>query len=239
MNDSVNDAYTQTADWLVGTAKRNPEALLVLGAGLALLMRSRSKSAPVLPAAPTPIYPSYPTEGAAQRSPGWTEGLSRVADGVSGYAADVKNRVTDATAAATTAATEYAGNFGRTISTETSRLADQAHSAVQSGAGRILEAQPLAVAVFGAAAGAALAAFIPSTDLESRTMGSTREAIVDAANKVGENLIGAAGEAGERLKQGVVDRGISSDGIKELAHDVADTFASKVSAAVNNDPHQG
>ena len=33
MNDSVNDAYTQTADWLVGTAKRNPEALLVLGAG--------------------------------------------------------------------------------------------------------------------------------------------------------------------------------------------------------------
>jgi hypothetical protein len=237
MNDTVNDAYTQTADWLVGTAKRNPEALLVLGAGLALLMRSRSKSASATPAAP--IYPSYPTEGTAERSPGWTEGLSRVADGVSGYAADVKNRVTDATAAATTAATEYAGNFGRTISTGTSRLADQAHSAVQSGAGRILEAQPLAVAVFGAAAGAALAAFIPSTDLESRTMGSTREAIVDAANKVGENLIGAAGEAGERLKQGVVERGISSDGIKELAHDVADTFASKVSGAANNDPHQG
>jgi hypothetical protein len=34
------------SDWLVDTAKRNPEALLVLGAGLALLMRSRSKSAP-------------------------------------------------------------------------------------------------------------------------------------------------------------------------------------------------
>ena len=231
MTDSVNDAYTQAADWLVSTAKRNPEALLVLGAGLALLMRSRGKSAPVLPAAP--IYPSYPAERTAERSPGWTEGLSRAAEGVSGYAADVKDRVTGATAAAT----EYAGNVGRSISTETSRLAEQANSAVQSGAGRILDAQPLAVAVFGAAAGAALAAFIPSTEVESRTMGSTREAIVDAANKVGENLIGAAGEAGERLKQGVVERGISSEGIKELAHDVADTFTSKVSGAANNEPH--
>jgi hypothetical protein len=224
MTDSVNDAYTQAADWLVGTAKRNPEALLVLGAGLALLMRGRGRAPAVAPG-----RSSYTEAGTTERS----DGLSRAADGVSGYATDIKDRVTGAAATAT----EYAGNVGRTISSETSRLAEQAQSAVHTGTGRILDAQPLAVAVFGAAAGAALAALIPSTEVESRTMGSTREAIVDAANKVGENLLDAAGEAGERLKQGAVDRGISSEGIKELAHDVAGSFTSKISGTTNSDPH--
>lgn len=228
MTESANDAYTQAADWLVGTAKRNPEALLVLGAGLALLMRGRGKSS-----SPPPVSPSYGSEGMAQRTPGWKEGLSRAVDSVGGYATDVKDRVTDAA----TAATEYAGNVGRTISTETTRLADQAHTAVQSGAGQILDAQPLAIAAFGIAAGAALAALIPATEVESRTLGSTREAIVDAANKVGENLFDAAGEAGERLKQGAAERGISSEGIKDLAHDVADTFTSSISGATKSDSH--
>ena len=228
MTDSVNDAYTQATDWLVGTAKRNPEALLVLGAGLALLMRGRGKSLSAPSSAPT-----YASGETAQRSPVSTEGFSRPADDASGYATDVKNKVADAASATA----EYAGNFGRTILSETSRFTDRAQSTVQSSTSRILDAQPLAVAVFGAAAGAALAALIPSTEVESRTMGSTREAIIDAANKAGENLFDAAGEAGERLKQGAVERGISSGGIKDLAHEVADTFTSKVSGATKSDPH--
>jgi hypothetical protein len=227
MSDSASDAYTQAANWLVGTAKRNPEALLVLGAGLALLMRSGGKS-PSLP----PTSSGYAGTETAARSPGWKEGLSRAADSVSGYAADIKDRVSDAAGAAS----GYAGNVGRSISTETSRLTDQAQSAVQSSAGRILDAQPLAVAAFGVAAGAALAALIPTTRMEAQTLGSTREAIVDAANSVGENLMDAASEAGERLKQGALDRGLSSDGIKELAHEVADTFTSKASGSAKSDP---
>ena len=34
------DVYGRAGDWLIGTAKRHPEALLVLAAGCALLMRS-------------------------------------------------------------------------------------------------------------------------------------------------------------------------------------------------------
>jgi hypothetical protein len=221
MTESASDAYTQAADWLVGTAKRNPEALLVLGAGLALLMRGRGKtsSSPV-------VSPSYQPGGAVTGpSSGWTDGLSRTADNVSGYAADMKDRV----GVAATAATEYAGSVGRTISSETSRLAEGASSAVQSGAGRVLDAQPLAIAAFGIATGAALAVLIPSTEMESRTFGSTREAIVDAANQVGENLLDAAGAAGERLTQGAAERGLNAEGLKDLAHDVGETFASKVS----------
>jgi hypothetical protein len=228
MTDSTSDAYTQAADWLVGTAKRNPEALLVLGAGLALLMRGRGKSSPA------PSVTPFDGSGVLdERSPGWKDGLSRAADGVGGYATEVKDRV----AGAATAVTEYAGKVGRTISTETTRMADQAHTAVQSGTGRLLDAQPLAVAAFGIAAGAAMAALVPATDVEARTLGSTREAIVDAANKAGENLFDAAGEAGERLKQGAAERGLSSEGIKDLAHDVADTFTSRVSGTAKSDSH--
>jgi hypothetical protein len=37
------------------------------------------------------------------------------------------------------------------------------------------------------------------------------------------------GEAGERLKQAVAERGLRSEGLMGLAHEVADTFATKVS----------
>jgi hypothetical protein len=227
MTDSANDAYTQATDWLVGTAKRNPEALLVLGAGLALLMRGRGKTS-----SSSMVSPSYQPGVVTGPSPGWTDGLSRTADNVSGYAADMKDRV----GVAATVATEYAGSVGRTISSETSRLAEGASSAVQSGAGRVLDAQPLAIAAFGIAAGAALAVLIPSTEMESRTFGSTREVMVDAANQVGENLLDAAGAAGERLTQGAAERGLNAEGIKDLAHDVGETFASKVSGTPKSDP---
>jgi hypothetical protein len=219
------DTYTQAADWLIGTAKRNPEALLVLGAGLALLMRGRGRSNSVSPASP-----GYSTGQMGGQSPGWS--ASRAADTISGYAAGVKDRVGEAASAAT----EYAGNAGQTISTGATRLTGQAQSAVQSSASRILDAQPLAVAVFGAAAGAALAALLPVSEVEARTLGSASETIVDAANQIGENLLGAASEAGERLKQGAVERGISAEGIKELAHDVADTFTGKVSGRAKPGP---
>jgi hypothetical protein len=100
---------------------------------------------------------------------------------------------------------------------------------VETGIGYVLREQPLAVVVLGVAAGAALAALLPSTEVEDRTLGPAHEAIADAAGKVGENLMGAAGEAGERLKQRAAERGLSSEGLKGLAHEVADTFANKVS----------
>src|SRR5690349_14330388 len=41
-NLAASDTYTQAGDWLVGTARRNPEALLLVAAGCCLLMRSGS-----------------------------------------------------------------------------------------------------------------------------------------------------------------------------------------------------
>ena len=41
---SDRDVYSQTGSWLLGTVRRNPEALLLMAAGCCLMMRSRSSS---------------------------------------------------------------------------------------------------------------------------------------------------------------------------------------------------
>jgi hypothetical protein len=100
---------------------------------------------------------------------------------------------------------------------------------MQSGMDRVLRDQPLAVAMAGLAAGAAVAAVFPSTEIEDRTFGGAREALTEAAGKAGERVMGAAGKAGDRLKSGAEERGLTSEGLKELAGEVADTFTSAVS----------
>jgi hypothetical protein len=41
---SERDTYSQAGDWLLGTVRRNPEALLLMAAGCCLMMRSGSAS---------------------------------------------------------------------------------------------------------------------------------------------------------------------------------------------------
>jgi len=227
MNRNIgSDAYAQASHWLIGTAKRHPEALLVLAAGCALLMRGGGISSSRLSSAAgyTKDHYGIPEQGA--RTP---EGASRAVEGATEYASDIKDRVADAAISYASSVSDYAGSVGRTISTQTSRLAGETQSTVETGIAYVLREQPWAVVVLGVAAGAALAALLPSTDVEGRTLGPARQAIADAAGKVGGNLMDAAGEAGERLKQGVAERGLNSEGFKGLVHEVADTFTSKVS----------
>ena len=225
-----NDAYTHASQWLIGTARRNPEALLVLAAGCALLMRGGGSSPSRGSSAVGHNGDYYGNPEPEARSPGsWSAGASRAVESATEHASDIKDRVTDAASSYASSVSDYAGSVGRTISTQTSRLADQTQSSVETGIGYVLREQPLAVVVLGVAAGAALAALLPSTEVEDRTLGPAHEAIADAAEKVGGNLMEAVGEAGERLKQGAAERGLSSEGLKGLAHEVADTFANKVS----------
>ena len=43
-HDQFVNSYGQPMDWLMATARRNPEAFLVMAAGAALLMRGRGSS---------------------------------------------------------------------------------------------------------------------------------------------------------------------------------------------------
>ena len=102
---------------------------------------------------------------------------------------------------------------------------------LSSGFGQLLREQPLALVVAGLAAGAAVAALLPSTDLEERTLGGARDAISGVAGKVGGNLMEAATDAGRQLTQGAAER--ATQGFKELAQDVVGQFTEKVAGATD------
>lgn len=207
---------TNAGEWLIGTAKRNPEALLVLGAGCALLMRGGRSSHRV---------PGQTASDFARSNATWN--VSRTTENISQAAGGLQNRIVDAGSSVS----EQAGDIAKALSAQTSHIAGQAQSMLGSGFGRLLREQPLALVAAGLAAGAAVAALLPDTDLEEWTLGGARDAISGVAGKVGENLVAAATDAGKRLTQGAAER--AAEGFKELAQDVAGQFTEKVMHAAD------
>ncbi len=243
---SETDTSSQAADWLMGTARRKPEALLLLAAGCCLLMRSGGSSS-----ARAASHSRYGEDASHSRygedseryqsqssrtpsdigraSSNVREGLPRAADSATDYASQIKDRVSDTASSYAQSISEFADDTRRNVSERSARLKRQAQSTLQSGMDRVLRDQPLAVAMAGLAAGAAVAAVFPSTRIEDRTFGGAREALTEAAGKAGERVVEAAGKAGERLKSAAEERGLTSEGLKELAGEVTDTFTSAVS----------
>ena len=234
---SETDTYSQAADWLMGTARRKPEALLLLAAGCCLLIRSGGNSS--AKAASHSRYgedreryqsqPSRTPSDIGRASSNVRDGLSRAADSATDYASQIKDRVSDTASSYAQSISESADDTRRNVSERSARLKRQAQSTLQSGMDRVLRDQPLAVAMAGLAAGAAVAAVFPLTEIEDRTLGGAREALTEAAGKAGDRVVEAAGKAGERLKSGAEERGLTSEGLKELAGEVTDTFTSAVS----------
>jgi hypothetical protein len=233
-HDSYADDFSQAGSRLLGAARRNPEALLLLAAGCCLLMRSGGS---VFKAASQSRYDDtghehradFPRASAGPASSSVREGLSRAADSAAEYASDIKDRVTDAASSAIEPVSDFAQDARRNVSEHTSRLTRQAQSTLETGMNRVLREQPLAVVMAGLAAGAAVAAVFPTTEIEDRTLGPAGESLRQAAGKAAERVKDAAGKAGERLKSAAEERGLTTKGLKEVAGEVTETFTSAVS----------
>jgi hypothetical protein len=238
------DTSFQAGDWLAGAARRNPEALLLLAAGACLLMRSRGSSS-----SRSPVRSQYRdidhgqqagsghiSSSAGRTASNLREGISRAADSAADYASDIKERVSDTASAYADSISEFAQDTTRAVSERSSRLGRQAQSTLQDGVERVLRDQPLAVAVAGLAAGAAVAALFPSTEVEGRTLGGAREALTGAAGKAGEMVMDAAEKAKERLQSAAEERGFSSAGLQELASEVAESFTGAVAGKADSPP---
>ena len=226
---SDRDTYSQAGDWLLGTARRNPEALLLFAAGCCLLMRGGASSSSRRASYGADEYRSASNRASSDftRDPSTSrEGLaSRASD----YASQIKDRVSDTASSYAESVSDFAEDARRNISERSEGLKRKAQSTMQSGMDRVLRDQPLAVAMAGLAAGATVAALFPSTDIEDRAFGDAREAFTDAAGAAGRRVIKAAGQAGEHLKTAAEERGLTSEGFKELADEVTETFTSAVS----------
>jgi hypothetical protein len=231
-----DDFTAPLGDWIMNTVQRNPEGLLVLAAGCALLMRGGSARKSGFSANAGRAYGEAESQvsGGTRRS-GIADHVSDAAD----YVSDVKDRVANRASAYANSVSDYASDAAQNLSDQSLRLKQQAQSTLQSGMERMLREQPLAVAILGVAAGAAVAAVLPTTSVENQALGGAREALADAANKVGENVMGAAGAAGERLKTVAAERGFTQDGLKEVARDVANTFSTRMTGGADHDQASG
>ncbi|MER9977028.1 MULTISPECIES: hypothetical protein [unclassified Mesorhizobium] len=228
-NSQVQDFGTK--EWLLSSARNNPEGLLLVAAGCALLMRSRSSSAGHREQSrATDGRQNAPhvrtASGGASKA---QEEASETAEAMRDNLAGIGEKVSETASQYASSAASYAEQAGRSVSEKSGRVVQQAQSTLQDTIGRMVEEQPLAFVLAGFAAGAAIAAALPASDVERRTLGPAGERLTDAAEKAGERLKSSTAKAGERLKSAAEEHGLNSDGLKEVAKDVAGTFGSALS----------
>ena len=184
-----------TVERIAQTIRRNPESLLLLGAGVTLMLRNVSTSGSSSPtqsktrnrASSSDQY--YGNVGTDRRG---AHGSSRegLAGKVSAAADDVRSYVTDTAQDLTDKATEY----GQAATRRTKQVADSAYRSAEE----MVDAHPMSMAIAGLAAGCLAAAMFPSTRFE-------REALGPIGRRAAETL----SEAGERVKSAAVERGTS------------------------------
>jgi hypothetical protein len=125
------------------------------------------------------------------------------------------------------------------VSQQSQRVAQQTQSAFKSTVNRVLQDQPLAIALVGLAAGAAVAGAFPATDIEKQTLGPIGDQLSERAEQFGGQLKDAALKAGEKLKSAADERGLNAEGFKEVAGEVAGAFGNKMSGKSDRTPNGG
>jgi hypothetical protein len=221
-----SDSDSGAAGWLVGAVKNNPEGLLLLAAGCALLMRSGGASKSRR-SRDVRVYDrnDMTQRGREARDRTVGERLSESAQSAGDYVSDIGESIVETASGYASSVSSYADDVARATAERSGRLARQAQSSALDTISRVVQEQPLTVALVGAAAGAAVAAAFPASDLENRTLGPTGERLRDAAGRAGEQLKGAATKAGQRLAAAADERGLNTEGLKEVARDVGETFS--------------
>jgi hypothetical protein len=244
MSHQSHKSGRATSDWLIGAVKNNPEGLLLLAAGCALMLRSGGSIVERRMSGQRAQSTSYggrdwQYESNSRRQnrsgSGITESMSQAADSAREYASDMGRTVSEKTSAYASAIGDYADDARRTVADQSGRLVDQAQGTFR----HMLQEQPLALAVLGLAAGAAVAAALPATAIERQTLGPAGERLSEVAASTGEQLREAASKAGEKLMDVADERGLNSDGLKEAASDVADAFGSAFRGEQGNEAGQG
>lgn len=242
------------ATWLVDTARRNPEALLVLAAGVALLLRGgrssagstglRYRRAAQYSGEPPHDYVAdiyeggeYPESGREQpgRIDAARESVGEMARDASGYVSGVAEQVYETASSYASSAASYADEQRRYLTRQAYRMSEKT--------GEMLHERPLAVAALGLAAGAAVAAILPPTQVETRTLRPTRDRILETASRTADAMVKAAAETVTHVQEEAAERGLSAEGLKEMARDAGETFtktaSQKASKAAETKPGCG
>lgn len=220
-------------DWIFGAVRRNPEGLLLLAAGCALLMRTSSRPSHQRTPGDSKQWESAAHPAEKKSSIG--ESVAKAGRNAGDYLSDVAETVSETAGAYTSTVSDYADDAMQAVSEQSRHFARQAQSSFESTTEYVLERQPLAIAVIGLAAGAAAAAAFAPTEIERRALGPTGDRLRDAAGEVGERLKEAGAKAGERLMSVAEDRGLNAEGLRDAARDVGETFGAAMAGGESSD----
>jgi len=222
--------------WLSNTVTKNPEGLLLLAAGMALLLRSgrsarrndhqnRARSS-----SPYDQWDRDARRPSDFQSNEKEEGMvTKTAQAVSEYVSEMSESVSETASNYASAATEYADSARRTVVDRSGKFAEDAQSTLRTAVDRVLQDQPLAIALAGLATGALVAAAFPATRIERDTLGPAGEWLSDAASSAGEKLSQASSAAGDELVKAAEEKGLNSEGLKDVAREVSEAFGSELS----------
>ena len=208
-------------EWIMAAVTRNPEGLLLLAAGAALLMRSgrdqwRRRS-----------YEAVSESRGHREAPTAVgERVSEAARRAGDYVAEATDRMAETTRSYASSAADYADEAAHMAAKGSRHLADQARET----ADYVVQEQPWAVALVGLAAGATVASIFPPTRIEKRTLGDVGERLRSAAGTAGDRVMEAGVQAGERLSEIAEDRGLTKEGLKQAAREVGETFSSALAS---------
>ena len=143
-------ARSTSGGWLMDAITRNPEGLLLLAGGCALLMRKAASARFAeregnrhLKRSERNGHHRMEARGDNGDDRNLRDTVAEAARSVGEYASDVSDKVTESASAYASSVADYAHN----ASEHTRERARQAGSALQSSAQTILQEQPLAVAV--------------------------------------------------------------------------------------------
>ena len=211
MNAQSRSFLTDNGEWMLNVIKRNPEGLLLLAAGAVLMLRTGARPS----GAAQSMAAAY-----GQKPETYSGAVRKTFDA----AADAAQQTVDTATSYASAASDYADKARRTVGEQSERISRQTQSAASS----ILQNQPLAIVMAGIAAGVAIAAAFPPTDLERDTLGPIGDEMSKAAERFGDQLKEATTKAGETLKTAADQRGLNTEGLKEVAGEVVDTFKSSI-----------
>ncbi|HEV8453884.1 MAG TPA: DUF3618 domain-containing protein [Gemmatimonadales bacterium] len=192
---NVGEQARRTGSRLVEAIRENPLPVIAFGAGVTWLLTQRSRSE-----VSGSRMARYAYTGPERRqADSWQSGSrGRVGGTVSG----VKDSVSEAASSVAERAGEFKDRAGERIGELGSEARRQTRR-IKTNLEHAAEENPLALAIGAAVVGLALGMLLPGTRREDELMGSSRDQLVDRAERTAERVKDAAVEAGRELKETV------------------------------------
>ena len=218
---NVGDQARRTGSRLVEVIRENPLPVIAVGAGVTWLLTQRSHSE-----VSGSRMARYAYTGHERRQgDSWQSGIrSRVGGTVSG----VKDSVSEAASSVAERAGEFKDRAGERIG-DLGNEARRKTRRIKTNLRHAAEENPLALAIGAAVVGLALGMLLPGTQREDEIMGSSRDELVDRAERTAERVKDAAVEAGRELKETVrTEIDVHKPEVKQVVQEAGRTMKEQV-----------